>query len=363
MAELQSPPRKRPRPEYEDIISVNEESNGYSATIHGIVTSVSPMKGQSEIKFFDGYISDGKKKIRFVGFNSDKAKLLEEHAHSKQSVALSNCRIKQAKSSSELEVMVGDRTDVTNSAISFEVDDESTVTVPETKTIVISELQDQPPFTKITTSAKIIEIDEVVTLYDGRKVQNVGISDTTGRAKLALWEDNINLVELNKSYRFSNLVVKTFNEHNTLFTPKNGLVVDTIDNIDALPLLASIKMTKSLTDAKVIAVANFSSGHLCLNCKQSKLDSLENNSTFGKCPKCLSTVDKKSCIYQVSAILHLVANAFKFQLTASGVNLSAIVENELEDVTELSLLQASPFNATYSTTNMTITNISRAVGH
>ncbi len=38
------------------------------------------------------------------------------------------------------------------------------VTVPETKTIVISELQDQPPFTKITTSAKIIEVDEVVTL-------------------------------------------------------------------------------------------------------------------------------------------------------------------------------------------------------
>lgn len=73
MAELQSPPQKRPRPmEYEDVISVQEENNGYGATIHGIVTSVSPMKGKSATKFFDGYVSDGKKKIRFIGFNSER---------------------------------------------------------------------------------------------------------------------------------------------------------------------------------------------------------------------------------------------------------------------------------------------------
>lgn len=191
-------------------------------------------------------------------------------------------------------------------------------------------------------------------------MQNVVLSDTTGRATLSLWENNINLVKLDNSYRFSNLIVKTFNEHNTLFTPRTGLIVDNIDNIDALPLLASIKMTKSLTSAKVVGVTKFSSGYQRLNCKQCKLDSLQDDPAFGKCPKCLSVVLKNSCTFQVSALLHLEANRFRFQLSSSGVNLSAITERELEEVNEVSLLQASPFNAMYTAKNMTITNISRA---
>lgn len=110
-------------------------------------------------------------------------------------MALENCCIKQAKYGSQLEVIVGDRTDVTKSAKTFDIDDESIVAEHETKAITIGELQDQPPFTKISTSAKIIEVDEIVTLHDGKKVQNVVLSDTTGRATLSLWE-NINLVKL-----------------------------------------------------------------------------------------------------------------------------------------------------------------------
>ena len=85
-----------------------------------------------------------------------------------------------------------------------------------------------------------------------------------------------------------------------------------------------------------------------LNCKNSTLDSLENNPTFGKCPKCLSIILRSSCTFQVSASLHLVASTFKFKLAASGVN---IAEKEIEEIDELSLLQALPFNATYSITN------------
>ncbi len=363
MAELESPPRKQQkRIEYADVTSVVEESEGYSATVHGMVTSVSPMKGKSATKFFDGYVTDGATKLRFVGFNVDKAKQLEQHANDNETVELANCRIKHALHGNQLEIIVGDRTDISKSALTFEVEDtDINVAEPETKSIKLSELQDLPPYQKIETSAKIIEMDEIVTLDDGRRVQNAVISDSTGRANLSLWEESITLVELDKCYTFSNLIVKPFNEHNTLFTPKSGLTVDSIDNMDALPLLESIKKSKNLTNAQVIAVTKFSSGHACLNCIKFKLDSLEDDPNLGKCPDCHSTVLLRSCTFHVTALLHVTANGFRFQLFASGANLSAIAEKELEEVTELALLRAPMFNATYSTTNMTITNITRSV--
>jgi hypothetical protein len=191
MAELPSTPRKRHHPvEYENIESVFEESEGYNAKVHGMVKSVSPMKGQSSTKFFDGYVTDGVKKLRFIGFNADKAKLLEQHASKKEPIALSNCCIKHGKyGNHELEIIVGDRTDISKSTIAFEVPEtnETDVTEPaETKKINLSELQAQPPYQKIVTLAKVIDIDEMITLNDGRNVQNVVISDATGRANLSL---------------------------------------------------------------------------------------------------------------------------------------------------------------------------------
>ena len=359
MADLQSPPRKRARQVlYEDVASITEESEGYGATVHGAIASVSPMKGKSATKYFDGYVTDGVKKLRFIGFDADKAKQLEQHANNQEPIILSNCCIKHTRYGNQLEIIVGDRTDISKSALTFEVNSISDVAEPESKAINLGELQNQPPYQKIVTSAKILEIDEVVTLEDGRKVQNALMSDATGRAKISLWQDSIGQVDLNKSYKFSNLIVKTFNEENTLFTPKTGLIIDSIEDIeDALPLLDSIKKTKHLENAQVVAVTNFSSGYVCLNCTTSKLVSMEEDPKLGKCPNCLSIVLTSSCTFQVTALLHVLADGFRFQLLSSGANLSAIAGKELKEITQLALLQAPSFNATYSSINMTITNV------
>lgn len=345
-----------PQLEYEDLASITEKSDGYIATVHGVITSVSPMKGKPAKKYFDGNIADGKKSLRFVGFSQDKVKILEDYAASKQPVTLTNCCIKQARHGNRLEVIIGDYTDIYMSSKLFAVSEEVDKVEPEIKEINIGNLQDQPRFQKVSLSAKIIEVDEVVTLDDGRKVQNAVISDVTGRAKLSLWEESINLIQLNNCYKFNNLMVKT---HDTVFTPRIGLVVEKIEEIDALPLLQSIKTTKNLSNAQVIAVTDFTSGNLCINCNKSILDSLKDLPTLGRCPKCLSTALKNHCKFQVSATLHVAADTFKFRLFGSGVILSAIAEKELKEITEVSLLTALPFNATYSPLTMTVTNVSR----
>ncbi len=51
---------------------------------------------------------------------------------------------------------------------------------------------------------------------------------------------------------------------NILFTPRNGVIIEEIDNISAtLPLQLRKPI---LTEAQVFSVSKFSSGHLCFQC-------------------------------------------------------------------------------------------------
>ena len=61
-----SSPRKRTssQVEFEDLSLITHPES--KAVVHGVVTSFSPMKEKS--KCFDGYMSDSRKKLRFVGF-------------------------------------------------------------------------------------------------------------------------------------------------------------------------------------------------------------------------------------------------------------------------------------------------------
>ena len=364
MAEFQSP-AKKPKLEFDDIASIDSVSDGYGAKVHGVVTSVSPLKGQ-RTKFFDGVVSDGKKKLRFIGFNESKGKLLEEYSNDHQAVTLTNCCVKNAKYGGGLEIIVGDGTTISKSDKQFSLDEDemsSPTSVPECKEITINQLQNQVAFQKVLVAAKVIEAEQINTLSDGRRVRNVVISDSTDRAKLSLWEDNIELVESQKSYRFINLMVKAFNDKNTLFTPRNGLLVEEIENIDkALPPLESSfppPQIKTLTDATVVGVSNFTSGYICLNCNKSIIQTLPDQPTIAKCKDCNSMSNIDSCKYKVTASLLLSSNKFHFRVLASDIPLGYIANKPAKEVTEYSLLFAPSFHVTFTTNNMTITSVSR----
>lgn len=146
-------PRKIPRPvEFDDIASIDKVSDGYGAKVHGVVTSVSPMKGKSTTKFFDGFITDGKKKLRFVGFSPEKAKQIDNFANDQEPVTISNCCIKNAKYGNELEIVVGDYTDISKSTKAFIIDEAgpSSLVESESKSITIDELQKQSAFQKVS---------------------------------------------------------------------------------------------------------------------------------------------------------------------------------------------------------------------
>ena len=68
--------RKRPVPiEYEDLQSIT--TSEHQAKVHGVVCSLSPMKPNAKNLYFDGFLTDGTKRMRFVGFSSNKDRLLK----------------------------------------------------------------------------------------------------------------------------------------------------------------------------------------------------------------------------------------------------------------------------------------------
>ena len=49
----------------------------------------------------------------------------------------------------------------------------------------------------MSVSAKVVDITAPTTLDDGHVVQNIIVSDATGTAKVALWQNFVNSVTLN----------------------------------------------------------------------------------------------------------------------------------------------------------------------
>ena len=116
-----SSPRKRGLPvEFDDFSGIKEPTS--TAIVHGVVTSFSPMKRDSKKRCFDGYMSDGKKKMRFVGFRHDQQDKIADLSKGGKPVVLSNCSVKVARSGDCLEVIINNSTQVDQSYKEYHVD-------------------------------------------------------------------------------------------------------------------------------------------------------------------------------------------------------------------------------------------------
>ena len=126
-----------------------------SVTVHGVVTSLSPMKeSKTKVKYFRGTIADQSKKVSVVSFEPKLWKRLNQSHENCSSVALVNCNIQEArnKTSGDYEIVASSQTEVTESERQFEIDaseDEDQVTVdklcqlaPNPITSIVAKVED-----------------------------------------------------------------------------------------------------------------------------------------------------------------------------------------------------------------------------
>ena len=102
-----------------DISDITQSSP--TATVSGVLTTLSPMKKASKSSFFNGSITDDKMSMRIYGFDTNVRKRLADFEQAP--LVFGNCEVKRSRiQPHELEVFVPSHTKVHNNDKSYSID-------------------------------------------------------------------------------------------------------------------------------------------------------------------------------------------------------------------------------------------------
>lgn len=148
--------------EVDDFESVNEPAD--SASVHGVMSDVSPIKKGRYSDFFEGNVYDGQSTMRLVGFKKSQQKQMKQMMESKEPIHIDDCQIKCAKRGNKLEILLKNATKIKKSPKKFN----TTNMASENDEILLIELDAKNEYDKITTKIKVLEILQTVTVSSGK---------------------------------------------------------------------------------------------------------------------------------------------------------------------------------------------------
>lgn len=249
---------KQPKGEFD---SVSEATSSDNATIHGVVTSLSPMKLGKRSRYFEAKLTDGKKHMRMIGFRGDQRYQLASYHDSAQSVALHNCEVKPARQSEELQIVMRSSTRVQASPKKFDIDCKD-VSRNIADQISLSGLDDKNTFDRVSLAAKVLNVEEPSKVSGDLTKQDITIADRTAAARMTLWEADIGH---RKSYKLT-IVVHTYQGSKYLTMPKEGANLDEIADIGEVAADDIPENVVTAHDVEVIGVQTLDSYPSCVAC-------------------------------------------------------------------------------------------------
>ena len=307
--------------------------------------------------------------MRFVCFNAQKRASIAQLAQAGEAVAFANVLMKKNRSTNAVEAQIQDNTTVAKSPKKIDLPNHvhSKTNVP--KQITISQLTDEAPDQLVTVDAKVVEMSETTTLSTGSRagsrIKKVVISDSTASCVLTLWNDFIQTVQLNQSYTFHSMAIKTFGDIRSLYTPqRNAAITPCTEISDVSP--NTVTLTEKPTTAENVSIASVSdyvNYHLCPACNSGRITEVQNHlfPGAGRCSSCSTLTLMKNCQRSAYALLTLSAETSKLILSADASILTAIAQCPIPSLTEWALLNAPAFDVIY-TRNKKIVRIERNDG-
>ena len=169
---------------------VSEVEESAHATIHGIVTAVSPVKvsrKDSNLHYFDGRLTDGRSSARIVCFDPSLRSALESSREKKEAVSVVNCSVKQ-NSNKDLEIVGNKHSKVVASPRKYVLPETSTFSDNlEHKTVELRDVDDISCTQRVTVLVKVNSVTEgeVVSTREGVQVrkQDCYVGDSSGCLK------------------------------------------------------------------------------------------------------------------------------------------------------------------------------------
>ena len=341
--------RKRPHNEIDDLDKVDNPME--SATIHGVVTTLSPIKKGRTTNFFDGTLADSSGKMRIVGFNTDHQKIMREFMDKREPVQLTDCQVKPARRGTDMEIMFKGTTKLKPSPKKFDIStfhfgDEGPAEIN------LAQLHSFKDYDRITVNIKVLSSTDSIDVSGGRKKQEVKVADKSEVCMVTLWAENIGKLDDNQSYTLKSFLVREFGGK-SLTIGREGSEICPIPDIGEVAADDDGCKLQTIKKATIIGVLQLDTYRSCLRCK-ARVDPI--TPPLGRCSKsgCNMLQRFDMCAEHTSAKLLFQSESDTYSLYAYGQTVKNIVSSE---VTEAALLKvASLSSITYDTNNI-ITHI------
>ena len=163
--------------------------------------------------------------------------------------------------------------------------------------------------------------------------------------------NEMNKLQLGKSYMIEYATVKSFNSIKYLSTPKIGFSVTLVHDIGDVQELQDEPTDNIVTNAVVLGVECINHHKSCIKC-QGKVDDLDG--IIGTCSKCAMMQRIDRCTTKLSSKLFICSTdsgATEYHMTAFRVNMQQITQ-DIEDMSDTDittqLLMSDPFTFTFS---------------
>jgi hypothetical protein len=330
-----------------------------NASLHGAITSLSPVKKGRNANYFEGTIADEHTKLRLVGFSTDQQRKLNTFFKSKMPINLKNCQVKESRQGKQMEVMLKSTTEIIESEKGM---DSSTFTFDDVNTavtITLSQLSTEQNFQRVNVKIKVIDSRTPCYVTGQKKKQDIIIADDTANAKLTVWEEHVDTFEVSKCYSLRNITVREYASNKYLSLPKEGFTITTIDDIGSVDDDCTNQPEQQLLQlpsAMIIGVPQLDSYKSCLVCKaRVEPDAPEpDKPLLGRCTKCGMMQRFNACAEQLTAKLLVMqeydgCSPVTKTLHAFGKIISDLLgATTVTEVTREALLQTDPVTITYN---------------
>ena len=324
-----------------------------SATVNGVVASLSPQKERS--RFFHGELTDGESVVRVVGFEKEQRQKLADFYQKQQPVTIRNCQVSMNKITGKPEVVIKSYTTLENSEETFNIQDPKTVCSP---LVSISNFSEVDPSSRVTLKIAVLKVKDPTTLSIGKRKQELVIADSTGHTTLALWEEDIDMLEELRSYQLNRVLFHMYNGNWEVSFPSFGASFEEIPDLEDVDILGfdddqEEQDSTFIEKCCVVGVKEVEHVHACISCKRSiKSDITDTKATCDICGTYQLLKQPKT-----TAKLYIEPKSGQLiVLRANGDVLQQILSDR--PFTCDNLLEVSVFNLTHNKFH-SITNITR----
>lgn len=147
-----------------------------------------------------------------------------EFAQSMNAVALKNCEVKCTQKGEKLEIKVTKHTEAEKSDKVFAVDKVAKVTA-------LGELKKLVSYQRVTVEVKALCVGDVMEVSGAKKKQDIVTGDSSGSARLTVWEGDIGKVEDDGSYGLIGMTVREYQGERFISTSKENSQIEAMSEI------------------------------------------------------------------------------------------------------------------------------------